>query len=103
LEGLDWQPALFEQLTVAGLRVPRPRRTKAGGLVADGWIASTWLAGTHEPRWGEIVAAGDSLHAALQEVRRPAFLARRTDRWSIADRVAWGELPLDDYLHVKHV
>jgi uncharacterized protein (TIGR02569 family) len=30
-------------------------------------------------------------HAALRPAARPAFLALRTHRWALADRVAWGE------------
>ena len=62
------------------------------------------LEGRHEERrWGEIVAVGDRLHAALAPIERPAFLELRADVWEIGDRVAWGELEARDIPEVKHL
>jgi hypothetical protein len=44
-----------------------------------------------------VVAAGVRFHSAIAHVPRPALLDLRTDDWAVADRVAWGELPLRDY------
>ena len=81
-----------------GFRVARLRPE-----IVDGWTASDYLAGAHEPgRWREIIAVGELLHAALTHVPRPGtILDQRTNPWSMGDRVAWGELPfpeLDDVL-----
>jgi uncharacterized protein (TIGR02569 family) len=43
-----------------------------------------------------VVAAGERLHHVLTGESRPDFLDRRDDPWSVADRVAWGEVTLDD-------
>lgn len=101
---LDWQAELLGELVCDGFRVARPVRAEDGLLVVEGWCAWEALEGRHEERrWAEIVAVGERFHGTLAGVRRPGFLDERTDRWTIGDRVAWGELPASDYAHVKHV
>ena len=53
--------------------------------------------------WPEIITVGERFHAALARVPRPEFIARYTDPWAIGDRVAWGELPLEEFMYVKHI
>jgi hypothetical protein len=66
--------------------------------VIDGWSAWRWLEGEHTPRrWPEIIAAGEAFHQVLEGVERPTFIDRRAHPWAIGDKVAWGELPPDDY------
>ena len=104
VEEAEFHAALFESIETDGFRVPRQRCARDGSLVVDGWTAAEHLPGRHEARrWADIVAVGERLHEAVAHVPRPAFVARRTDRWAIGDRVAWGELPVEDFLHVKHL
>ena len=85
-------------------RVPRACRAPDGSVVVDGWTAAEYLEGRHEDgRWTDVIAVGELLHASIAHVPRPDFIARRTDRWAIGDRVAWGELPIEDFVHVKHL
>jgi uncharacterized protein (TIGR02569 family) len=101
---LEWHAALLEGLVVDDVRVARPRRTRAGALLHDGWSAAEHVQGAHEPgRWEDVIAAGRRLHRGLAGVSRPAFLERRTDPWAVADRVAWAEHPAEHYAHVEHV
>lgn len=92
---VQWQGALLTRLSVeADFRVSVPLRTRAGTWTAHGWAAWRYEPGAHAPgRWHEIIAVGQHLHAALEREPEPAFLSARTDRWAIADRIAWGELP----------
>jgi uncharacterized protein (TIGR02569 family) len=97
---IAWQAEMLASVEEDGFRVARMRPE-----IVDGWIASDYVAGSHEPgRWREIIAVGERLHAALAHAPRPdAILDLRTDPWSNGDRVAWGELPfpeLDDVLAV---
>jgi uncharacterized protein (TIGR02569 family) len=72
--------------------------------VIDGWSAWRWLEGEHTPRrWPEIIAAGEAFHQVLEGVERPTFIDRRAHPWAIGDKVAWGELPPDDYKRAKHL
>jgi len=101
---LEWQADLLPSLQARGFRVSCPRRTGDGVLVVDGWCAWEYVAGHHQGRrWADIVHAGEAFHAALTGVPRPAFLDRRTDPWAVADRAAWGDLPIRDFFRVKHV
>jgi uncharacterized protein (TIGR02569 family) len=103
-EMLSWQADLLGAVQCDGFRVSHPRRAIDGRFVVDGWCAWEWLAGRHEQgRWSEIIAVGERFHAALANVPRPDFIDRYTDPWAIGDRVAWGELPIAAFMHVKHV
>ena len=80
-------------LSARWFRVARPRRTRDGFLVVEGWCAWERVEGMHEDRrWPDIIAVGERFHAALAEVPRPSFIDGHADPWAIADRVAWGEL-----------
>lgn len=98
VEELQWQGQLFDSLGSDGFRISRFRG------VSDGWCAWEYVEGEHRERaWREVIAVGESFHAAIAGVPRPAWLDRRTDHWAIGDRVAWGELPATAFAHVKHV
>lgn len=89
LAGLDRQER-------PGVRVPHPLCSHDGRWVVDGWAAHELVEGQPGPdgRWVEILAAGRDFHQLLRGAARPAFLDRRTDRWAVGDRVAWGEASL---------
>jgi uncharacterized protein (TIGR02569 family) len=91
---IAWQAATLGAIRVDGFRVAAPRPE-----IVDGWTASTYVAGTHEPgRWREIIAAGEGFHAALAHVARPVEIVDgRTDPWAVGDRVAWGEEPFAQF------
>lgn len=101
---LEWQAQLFASISCDEFRVARPLRASDGSLVVAGWCAWEAVEGGHEEcRWPEIIAVGERFHTALVGVPRPDFIAQRTDPWAIGDRVAWGELPADEFAHVKHL
>jgi len=103
-ERLAWQRDVLGEIRTEGFRVSRPERSIAGALVVDGWSASTFCVGRHEPRrWTDVIAVGRLLHRALKDVPRPAFLSSRTDPWSMAERAAWGDAPLAPYREAPHV
>ncbi|MFI6119589.1 aminoglycoside phosphotransferase [Streptomyces sp. NPDC051064] len=90
----EWGASLFDELaTGSGFRVPLPLRAADGRSVVNGWTAGEFLSGEPGPqgRWDDVLRAGRAFHAALRPHPRPAFLARRTHPWAVADRVAWGE------------
>lgn len=94
---LHWQARVLAGLVDRDdFRVSPPIRARDGSLCVAGWTCWPYLAGDHPGReWPEVIAAGQAFHAALAPLARPGFLDDRTDDWAIADRVAWGELPLD--------
>lgn len=99
VEELRWQEGVLAALDGASdVRVAPPVRSAHGSLVVAGWTA--WRYGDGSPatpdRYGEVVAAGRAFHEHLRRCPRPALLDRRDHPWARADRIAWGEGPLDD-------
>jgi uncharacterized protein (TIGR02569 family) len=92
----SWLANTFEQLHVPGVRLARPVRSSDGRWVVSGWSAGRFVSGSPAPRYDDIVLAADSLHGALAGVGEPRFLRERTDLYSWADRVAWGDIDDDD-------
>ncbi|MDQ1403051.1 MAG: hypothetical protein QOG03_1367 [Actinomycetota bacterium] len=79
------------------VRVARPVAAADGSWFVDGWAASRWVEGRQirsgHP-WPVALAAIDALHTGLR--RFPdAGLRRRTHRWAVAARLAWGEEVVD--------
>ncbi len=63
--------------------------------MAEGWEVSRYVAGTEDvSRLDDVLRAGIAFHAAIADATRPAFLDARDDPWSVGDRVAWEEVPL---------
>jgi uncharacterized protein (TIGR02569 family) len=103
-EILAWQAPVLGQIRPDGFRVSRPVRSVRGALIVDGWSASVFCAGRHEPRrWSDIIAVGRRLHRAMDQIPRPEFLSFRKDPWAVADRAAWGETSLAPYRETPHV
>ena len=90
-----WTQDLLARIDPDGFRLPRPAATEAGSWVHDGWIASTFVGGLRPlaPDWSAVVTAGLRVGDAAAGVRDGGekTLDRRTHRWAVADRVAWGE------------
>ena len=100
-DSLAWQAATLGRANGDQLRVAMPRRSARGTFVFDGWMASSFCAGSHQRgRWLDIVAVADRFHVALSGVGRPAFVVGRDDPWANADRVAWGEISMTPYHEV---
>ncbi len=75
------------------LRIAVPVPARDGSWVVDGWGASRYESGTvtcHD--LDVLVETGRVLHAQLAVAvpRRPAGLEPRRDRWSVAERLAFG-------------
>lgn len=92
-----WGARIYGSLRGPGFRVPRPVPAAGGEWSVDGWAAWERVDGEPAPvaHWVELVAAGRAFHAALAAEPRPAWIERRTDRWSAGDRVAWEEAHVD--------
>jgi uncharacterized protein (TIGR02569 family) len=101
---LAWQAEVLSSLPCRGFRLAPPHPAGGGRWVVEGWGASEWVAGEHRRgHWEEIISVANHFHAELNAVPRPAFIDRRTDPWSIGDRVAWGELPAEPFRQVPHL
>lgn len=96
---LQWQASVLTGLEGRDdLRVAPPMVAADGSLCVEGWTCWPYLAGAHPTvEWAAVLAAGEAFHAALRHVPRPRFLEERVDDWAVADRMAWGEQPLEDH------
>ncbi len=100
-DGLEtaWISELVSRSRPVGFQFAQPVRAGNGSWEADGWSATQWAPGQTwqsetEPRLGDILEVCDALQACLKDVECPAFIAARSHRWAVADRMAWGELPV---------
>ena len=89
-----WVASISTWLGGDGFVVPRPVPA-VRGWTHDGWAAWRFVDGSHEPRWDDVLRCGEALHRALADLTRPSFLDHRDDPWSVADRMAFGERPLE--------
>lgn len=94
-----WLASVAERVRPAGgvgggFRFATPAPALDGRWVVGGWTATRWMEGEHRP--GELptlLATSAAFHEAVARggIEVPVFLRSRTDRWAVADRVAWGE------------
>jgi uncharacterized protein (TIGR02569 family) len=91
----EWTQDLLLRIEQRGFRSADPVATVDGGWTHDGWLAHRFIPDLRPaaPDWDRVAAAGLLFCDAADAVRRPdgAALSRRTHRWAVADRVAWGE------------
>jgi uncharacterized protein (TIGR02569 family) len=103
-EMLAWQARVLADVDPDEVRVAGPIPSLGGAFIVDDWSASILCAGRHEPgRWSDIIAVGRRYHRALAHVHRSPLMASQTGPWAVADRAAWGEVPLDPYRRAPHV
>jgi uncharacterized protein (TIGR02569 family) len=101
---LEWQADVLTNINEDGFRVAPPVRALDGSLSVDGWTAWRRVDGAHaERRWVDAIRVGERFHAAIVAFERPKFLDARTDPWSVGDKAAWGELPLERWANVEPI
>jgi uncharacterized protein (TIGR02569 family) len=87
-----WLGEVLPTVAQDGFRLALPMRATDGRWVVEGWCGQPLVAGAHAERWVEVIGVGERFHEAIASLARPSFLDRRTNPWSIGDRVAWEEL-----------
>jgi uncharacterized protein (TIGR02569 family) len=86
----EWTAELLHTLPEAGFQLARPRRSRSGEWVVDGWTACEWVEGDHRyDRWLDALDACRALSDSLASVERPGFLTSRATVWDAGDRAAW--------------
>lgn len=94
----DWICDLLETLQPSGYRISAPLRAMDGGWRFGGWTASAYEPGTpayEAGSWADVLRAGAAFSRDLVTAAQPWFTPVRTDRWAVADRVAWQEESVD--------
>jgi uncharacterized protein (TIGR02569 family) len=95
----QWLGTDVAQIQQRRFRLPAVCRATCGAWVVQGWGAQTVMPGAAATKettgWRPVIEASRALHAATAALTRPALLDQRTDHWAWADRVAWGESPVE--------
>lgn len=108
-EYVIWAANIFKNIKQNGFRVAKYAKSSNSRYVEDGWICQEYLEGEHDhdkTRWEEIVKLCKVFHIALAEFSKPEFskpdfLGKGDDPWSVADKMAWGEIPIEYHLELK--
>ncbi len=88
-----WVADVYNSLSDNKFRVAKPVLAKNNSWVFSNWTAYNFIKGEHlEGRYLEIIEVSNLFHEALEKIPRPSFLDMNNDAWSIADKIAWGEL-----------
>jgi len=94
----SWVADVYNDLVCDQFRVPKPIRTKDNLWVFDGWTASEFVEGDHDDSdYADAVEISKIFHKALVGIPKPTFFDNRNNVWAVADRIAWGELPIPDF------
>ena len=98
IEEAIWLAELNNSIVSGDFRVPRSYKTSNGSWVYRGWTAVEFLEGKHIPgRYKEAIKVCRDFHQVIADIPKPDFFDQRSDVFFIADKMAWGELPLTDY------
>lgn len=102
----DWSQRVLAALDPSAWRAPLPLAAVDGRWVVNGWTATAFIDGlrpfTEQP--AVVIDVGLDLSEQLTDHMTTGVeaIGRRTDRWAIADRVAWGEQAPDSFgLHTE--
>jgi hypothetical protein len=80
----------------SGFRLATPLMATNGKWIVDGWSAWSWMPGTHHRKdLSASIRAGRAFHLALAHLPRPMWRDKMVDPWTMGDRIAWGEAPLE--------
>jgi uncharacterized protein (TIGR02569 family) len=93
-----WLAEINIKLKSDKFRVTQPIPGPDGNWVYHGWTANTFLEGKHIPEnYAGVINVSKDFHEALAQIPKPEFFDDRQDIWAVADRIAWGELPIPDF------
>jgi len=94
-----WIAEVCNNLNSAKVRVPKPIRANNGSWLFGGWFATRFLKGKHIKggNYVEVVEASKIFHEEVANLPKPDFFDTRDHIWAVADRIAWGELPIPDF------
>jgi uncharacterized protein (TIGR02569 family) len=100
----SWLSEINNSLSSSKFRIPKPIRATDGSWVFHGWSASEFLPG--EPgsdNYAEAMEVCKEFHRAVKDIPEPAWFAKKSDVFSLSDRMAWGEIPLPDFEPAKKI
>lgn len=97
-EEVVWLATMLDSINRNDFRVQKFIRSKKGEYLVDGWVAYEYLAGEFRKDIDHIKLEKEimqSFHEAIKdEPLPPHYMIERSNPWSIADKMAWGEKPI---------
>ena len=97
-EELLWSINLLNNLNNKKFRTVKYIKARNDSWVFKGWVAYKYIEGKHRNKNIEdICNVAVDFHKAIKSILKPTFLDARKDAWAMADKMAWGELPLPLY------
>jgi len=94
----SWIADIYENLESDDFRIPQPVRAKNESWVYDGYTANKHLDGEiKKDNYLEAMELSKVFHNAIKDIEKVDFFDQKTDVFAIADRMAWGEMPIYDY------
>ncbi|MCE7742808.1 MAG: hypothetical protein GOP50_10175 [Candidatus Heimdallarchaeota archaeon] len=97
-EEVKWLADLLNGINLGNIRFQQFIKSKDGRYVVEGWSAYRYLVGEfyndikHLRLKKEVL---QSFHEAIKNKPRPSHVtAEGTDPWNIADKMVWGEIPI---------
>jgi uncharacterized protein (TIGR02569 family) len=94
----SWVADIFGSIFSDNFRVPKPIRAENGMWIFNGWTANSFVSGEHlVGHYAEAIELSKVFHEALIDIPKPTFFDKRNDVWSVADKIAWSELPLPNF------
>jgi len=95
-EETKWCAEIIQQLPQDAYRIPRYQKTQDNQWIYQGWFVLKFIEGEHiKNHWGEKISVCKGFNNLLTNIPKPDFIDKRTDPWSIASKMTWGEMPLN--------
>src|SRR3989339_432644 len=94
----SWLAEINNNLQSSEFRVPKYLTAQDDSFIFDGWTASEFLEGEHKTdNYAEAIELSKIFHNELKDIKKPDWFDKKTDVFAIADKIAWGELPLPNF------
>ena len=91
----QWVIDTLSSIEEKGFRIPKFLTSTNDTHIVEGWIAYEFLTGIRlKGHWKEKRRALEDLHKSLKNIAYPWHFKSRMDPYSIADRMAWGEMAI---------
>ena len=94
----SWIAEIYNNLESEKFRIPKPIQTKDKSWVYSDYTANKYLEGEiKKDNYIEAIKVGNEFHKSLSNIPKPDWFDKKTDIFALADRMAWGEIPIHNY------
>ncbi len=94
----SWIAEINNTLENKKFRIPKPIKAKDGLWVYNAYVANEYLEGSvQKGKYIEAIKISKEFHKSLLNIPKPDWFDKKEDVFAVADRMAWGEMPVHDY------